>query len=112
MISIYCSRIDKKIEQFIYDCFNHYFDGRLKRHIDVEIIFKPKLEEDAAGWCTGDKDEILIEISNDANEKDLYRNIAHEIVHAKQFLRGETRDAESMELEALVGEKELVELYL
>ena len=116
MISIYFGgRIKNrpKIEQFIFDCFNHYFDGRLKRQIDVDIIFKPKLEEEASGWCTGDRNEILIEISNnEKDEKSLCRNIAHEIVHAKQFLRGEDNDTETMELEAIDGEKKLVKLYL
>ena len=112
MINIFCNHNDKQIEQFIDDCFNHYFDGRLKRHIDVDIVFKSKLEENAEGWCTGDTNEILIEINNTTTGKDLYLNIAHEIVHAKQFLRGETLSHELMELEAVAGEKELVELYL
>ena len=116
MINIYCGgriKNKKRVEQFIHNCFNHYFDGRLKRQIDVDIIFKPKLEEEASGWCTGDRNEVLIEISNNVkNEKSLCHSIAHEIVHAKQFLRGEARDTETMELEALDGEKELVKLYL
>jgi len=112
MIQIFCSHRNKQIEQFIHDCFNHYFDGRLKRQIDVDVIFKDKLEGDAAGWCTGDTNEILIELDNTYTGKELYRNIAHEIVHAKQFLRGEELDAEKMEMEAMVGERELVELYL
>tara|TARA_B100000809_G_scaffold221314_1_gene229525 strand:- start:582 stop:920 length:339 start_codon:yes stop_codon:yes gene_type:complete len=112
MIKIFCTPVKKEVEQFIHDCFNHYFDGRFKRCIDVDIIFKSKLEQNADGWCTGDTNEILIEINNTVTGKDLYRNIAHEIVHAKQFLRGETHSHELMELEAVAGENELVELYL
>ena len=83
----------KRVEQFIHDCFNHYFDGRLKRHIDVDVRFRNTIEDDLAGWCSGDKDEILIEISRDYKDtKTLCRNIAHEIVHAKQFIRGEIND--------------------
>ena len=112
MINIFCNHNDKQIEQFIFDCFNHYFDGRLKRDIDVDIIFKSELDCSAAGWCTGDKQEILIELDNTYTGRYLYLNIAHEIIHAKQFLRGETSDQELMEQEALDGENELVELYL
>ena len=100
------------VEQFIHDCFNHYFDGRLKRHIDVDIIFKSELDCKAAGWCTGDEHEILIELDNTYTGQDLYLNIAHEIIHAKQFLRGETDSQELMEVEALAGEQGLVDLYL
>ena len=112
MIAIFCNHPDPRVETFIHDCFNHYFDGRLKRHIDVDVVFKTPLRGDAAGWCTGDTDEILIELDNTYTGRDLYLNIAHEIIHAKQFLRGETSDQELMEQEALDGENELVELYL
>ena len=102
----------KRVEEFIHDCFNHYFLKELKRHVEVEIIFKSRLEGNASGWCTGDTKEILIEISKNSNEQILCRNIAHEIVHAKQFLRGENGNAEAMEQEALEQEKELVLKYL
>jgi len=122
----------KRVEQFVHDCFNHYFDGRLKRHIDVDVHFRNKIEDDLAGWCSGDRDEVVIEISRDYKDtKTLLRNIAHEIVHAKQFIRGEINDHEEMwmkggkkifhtgkayrslpwEREAYRDEKKLVELY-
>jgi len=102
----------QRIEQFINDCFNHYFLSQLERDVEVEIIFKSRLEGDASGWCTGDTKEILIEVSKNSNEQLLCRNIAHEIVHAKQFLRGENGNSQDMEQEALEGEKELVRKYL
>ena len=122
----------KRVEQFVHDCFNHYFDGRLKRHIDVDVHFRNKIEDDLAGWCSGDRDEVVIEISRDYKDtKTLLRNIAHEIVHAKQFIRGEINDHEEMwmkngkkifhtgkayrslpwEREAFREEKKLVKLY-
>ena len=124
----------KRVEQFVHDCFNHYFDGRLKRTVDVDVHFRNKIEGDLAGWCSGDKDEIRIEIARDyENTKTLLRNIAHEIVHAKQFIRGEINDYEMIwkkdgkgkkivcdhqsyrklpwEAEAFSEEKKLVKLY-
>jgi hypothetical protein len=112
MIAIFCNHPDPRVETFIHDCFNHYFDGRLKRHIDVDVVFKTHLRGDAAGYCTGDTDEILIELDNTYRGKELYRNIAHEIVHAKQFLRGEDGSIELMEAEAMWYEDYLVKLYL
>jgi hypothetical protein len=122
----------KRVEQFVYDCFNHYFDGRLKRDVQVDVHFRDKIQDDVSGWCSGDKDEIRIEIARDyPDTKTLLRNIAHEIVHAKQFIRGEINDREEMwmkggkkkfhtgeayrslpwEREAFREEKKLVKLY-
>jgi len=124
----------KRVEQFVHDCFNHYFDGRLKRHVDVDIHFRTKIEGDLAGWCTGDRDSVRIEIAKDYKDtENLLRNIAHEIVHAKQFIRNEINDYENIwnkngrgrkvlydhisyrklpwEAEAFSEEKKLVKLY-
>ena len=138
MINIYCGgriKNKKRVEQFIHDCFNHYFDGRLKRCIYVEIQFKTELDKGTmAGWCEGDKDEINIYVARDYKDtKTLLRNIAHEIVHAKQFIRGEINDYEMIwkkdgkgkkifcdhqdykklpwEAQAFSEEKKLVKLY-
>jgi len=86
-----------RVEQFIHDCFNHYFDARLKRRVYVEIQFKDKLDGDVAGYCSGDTDGVLIEISKDyKDEEELCQNLAHEIVHAKQYIRGEVKDEEEI----------------
>ena len=136
MICIWTSgriKNSKRVEQFVHDCFDHYFDGRLKRHVDVDIHFRTKIEDDLAGWCSGDRDEVVIEISRDYEDtKTLLLNIAHEIVHAKQFIRGEINDYEMIwkkdgkgkklvcgqsykklpwEAEAFSEEKKLVKLY-
>ena len=124
----------KRVEQFVHDCFNHYFDGRLKRAVNVDVHFKDKIEGDLAGWCSGDRDEIRIEVAKDYESTEtLLRNIAHEIVHAKQFIRDEINDYEMIwrkdgrgrkvlydhisyrklpwEAEAFSEEKKLVKLY-
>jgi hypothetical protein len=121
------------VEEFIHDCFNHYFDGRLKRDIEVEVQFKTQIDKGKiAGYCSGDRNEVLIEIAKDyKNTKWLCRNLAHEIIHAKQFIRGEINshdfkwrkngtitDCEKLtygkfpwEIEAKIQERELVKLY-
>ena len=123
----------RRVEEFIHDCFNHYFDGRLKRDIEVEVIFKTELEKGKiAGYCSGSRDDILIEIAKDyKNAKWLCRNLAHEIIHAKQYIRGEVNDCDykwrrdgtiedctdytygkfPWEIEAKNQERELVKLY-
>ena len=123
----------RRVEEFIHDCFNHYFDGRLKRDIEVEVRFKTELAKGKiAGYCSGSRDNILIEIAKDyKNAKWLCRNLAHEITHAKQYIRGEVNDYDykwrrhgtiedctdytyskfPWETEAKNQERELVKLY-
>ena len=123
----------KRVEDFIHDCFNHYFDGRLKRDIEVEVKFTSQLEKGkVAGYCSGTRNEILIEIAKDyKNTKWLCLNLAHEITHAKQYIRGECNDHNfkwrkngettdcatfsygklPWEIEAKTQERELVKLY-
>ena len=98
-----------RVEQFINDCFNHY--QLTEEDVEVEILFKSRLKGNASGWCTGDTHEILIEVSKHTNEKFFFRNIAHEIVHAKQFIKGEQATSKAMEIEALTQEKELLKMY-
>jgi|TARA_E500000178_G_scaffold342746_1_gene388426 spermidine/putrescine-binding protein len=60
---------------------------RLNRFI--EIRFLKKLEEEALGYCWGDHEHVEIEICRDQSWKDQMITLAHEMVHAKQFLRKE-----------------------
>lgn len=83
----------KEIEQFAYDCLNHFFKGRIKRDIDIDIYIKRTLKG-AWGYCSGDRDHAEIEIAKGTAkrlfpEEKLLKTIAHELVHAKQYIRGE-----------------------
>jgi hypothetical protein len=66
---------------------------KLFKNLEIDIIFKNKLEGDCHGLCV-DGDIIEIEISRTYENKPLpwgeqMCTLAHEMVHAKQFMRGE-----------------------
>jgi hypothetical protein len=59
-----------------------------KRHIHIE--FKTVLEDEADGLCLGDTKEVTVSIAT--KNKSFMRQmqaLAHEMVHARQFLRGQ-----------------------
>jgi hypothetical protein len=83
----------KRIEQYTKDTLR-YFIPRLRRVVSVNIIVSNTLEDDCYGWCLGDRKEIEIELarSSGKNSFDLdymMLNLAHELIHAKQFLTGQ-----------------------
>lgn len=60
----------------------------------IQVKFSNKLDHDALGLCWGDKDQVIIQISKKHEGApiefaDMMRALAHEMVHAKQYLRGE-----------------------
>jgi|TARA_Y100001938_G_scaffold151180_1_gene246961 hypothetical protein len=93
----------KRIKNFVNDVMGHYFGKRLRRNIDLDIIMRRDLEEgQVAGYCYGDKNEIVIELARtwswDSRKNrvrrpfthtEMVHTLAHELVHAKQFIRGE-----------------------
>jgi hypothetical protein len=61
---------------------------------NIDIEFKGKLEDDAQGFCTGDKTQASIQIARKSSGRNMsfmiqMQTLAHELTHAKQFLRGE-----------------------
>lgn len=65
--------------------------------IDLEIELKNKLDEDVAGYCeyldkTRSTKEFRIQLCKKATKEELLKNLAHEMVHLKQFALGELSD--------------------
>jgi hypothetical protein len=59
---------------------------------EIIITFKnemPKEYGNVLGLCEGDRTEALITISTKQTYYEQMRTLAHEMVHAKQFMRGE-----------------------
>jgi len=62
------------------------------KYVDVE--FTNKLEGNSQGFCVGDKSAATIQIAKSSFDEKIsflkqMHTLAHEMVHAKQFLRGE-----------------------
>lgn len=61
---------------------------------NIDIEFKGKLEDESQGYCVGDKSQAHIHIAKKSFDEKLsflqqMQTLAHELTHAKQFLRGE-----------------------
>ena len=83
------------------------------RNREITIRFKRVMDDDAWGYCNGDVNDIEIEINRTISFEDQMQTLAHEMVHAKQFLRKELdgnlwkkRNYEHREYEDQPGEKE------
>jgi|TARA_B110000285_G_scaffold229178_1_gene293443 hypothetical protein len=128
-----------KFDVFIGDCINalFYVDSDADPEAFIDIEYLDQMENNHAGLCTGDKDIVKIQISLnysfDCGDKIKYcdqetaSNIAHELVHARQFIRGEMNDYDYVwkgfdyegieyaetpwEVEAYGMEKVLVDLF-
>lgn len=84
----------QKFIDYTYKILDHYFGERMKRDVDINITVLTRLDNDYLGTCDGDRTTINIDLAKYKKSKKLTleqiaENLAHELVHAKQFLRGE-----------------------
>ena len=83
----------RQIEQYA-DNILSFLMPRKKANVDVEILVVKKIDDYLLGSCIGDKSYIEIELAKtDVNGEislnDMMLTLAHELVHAKQLIRGE-----------------------
>ena len=86
------------IRRYINDILHHYFKNRIKRFITININIVEWLDGDQ-GQCLGTRDHIDIHIATVIGGKrnrkrrpkldQILETLAHELIHAKQYLRGE-----------------------
>ena len=94
------------VEIYIVNVLKHL---KIDRRKSTEIIVKfrkkmPKGFGDSVGLCEGDREECIVYISNKQNFFEQMLTLAHELVHAKQFLKGEypsEMEAKSQEYDLL-----------
>jgi hypothetical protein len=70
---------------------------RACKNISLTIKLLPKLSDDAMGYCCymdkeGMYKEFEIELCKKTSREEMLKNLAHEIVHMKQFAFGELSD--------------------
>ena len=123
-------------DTFIQDVLNALFDGS-QPTADIEITWQKCIGENFAGLCNGNRKEVEIALAThyelECGDKipycnqELASNLAHELVHSRQFIRGEInsenyyykgKDYESFEyaetpweIEAYQLEQVLVDLF-
>lgn len=83
----------KRIETYIQEVLRHYLPS-VRRIIDIHIEVSNRLDEGCYGYCLGNRKNIEIELARGSNDEDfdldyMMLNLAHELIHAKQYLKGE-----------------------
>ena len=83
----------KQVETFIFDVLEHLMP-RLKRNVSIDVNIVTRCDNQHYALCLGDKDSAEIELARGSGDltftlDEIILNLAHELVHAKQFIRGE-----------------------
>jgi hypothetical protein len=83
----------KQVETFIFDVLEHLMP-RLKRNVSIDVNIVTRCDNQHYALCLGDKNSAEIELARGScNTKfsleEMMLNLAHELVHAKQFIKGE-----------------------
>jgi len=96
MISVEVFGQDKRTERIECMCNEvlQYLMPRKRKDVDVEVHFVQTCDNNIAGDCYGDRDEVFINIAKNSygykySFSEQILTLCHELVHAKQFLTGE-----------------------
>lgn len=86
------------IKRYVRDVLHHFFGNRIKRIIPITITIHKYLDGNQ-GLCIGTRNYAEIDIATVIQGKknrtrrpkldQILETIAHELIHAKQFIRGE-----------------------
>ena len=81
----------KKFTSFTEDCMS-WLVPNIRRDVDITVKFVKECENNYLGLCWGDKDVAEIEVaktfeSKTLPEEEIAKTLAHELVHAKQFIK-------------------------
>jgi len=94
MITHYVSGGTKKQRQIVSDAFDFAMRELMprKKNLDVEISLR-KFDEDADGWhLLIEKGEHEVDLKKDLSTDDLVTALFHEMVHVRQYERGQLKD--------------------
>ena len=108
MITYYVegTKLDPEYDVFIENVLNSLFEQPPEPSLDILIRVSKLIEEQAgvAGLCSGDEHESTIDVAThfklECGEECAYQphelasNIAHELVHARQFARNQINDVD------------------
>ena len=83
----------KQVENFVFDVLE-YLMPRLKRNVCIDVNIVRRCDNHHYALCLGDKNSAEIELARGSGDttftlNEMMLNLAHELVHAKQFIRGE-----------------------
>lgn len=88
---------NKKKVQLMCENILHQLMPRTTKDVNIIINFVNQCEGEVAGDCYGDHEEIMISIARTSRGysysfEEQILTLCHELVHAKQFIKGELSD--------------------
>jgi hypothetical protein len=83
----------RRIRTYIKSCIA-YLSPRLRKDVRIELNVLTTLEESAYAHCYGDRNGVQIDLARCSGHlkfslEEQMLNLAHELVHAKQFIKGD-----------------------
>jgi hypothetical protein len=71
----------------------------------IEVDFEDEFEDDRCGYCDYDEDGVTVFINPKMKKSQIIVTLFHEMVHAKQFVRGELVPGEGKRHSRWMGEE-------
>lgn len=94
-----------RVIEYCENILQHFFKNKMKRTVEVVLKMNSHFSGYDVGYCSGDRDSVTINLSRRIRDDEgkyhlrdvrgLYTTLAHELVHAKQFIRGELNSSGS-----------------
>ena len=81
----------KLVEEYVENIIKK-FQLHRRKHGLITVRFRKRMPNgyrDSTGTCEGDRDGAVIDIAKKQTFYEQMLTVAHELVHAKQFMRGE-----------------------
>lgn len=94
-VNLYGQFKNKKLVENISELLvENILPTNIRRPVNIDVWILNVLEEQAGGFCWGDRDLIDIEIARTSEgikftREEMLINLTHELIHAKQFISGE-----------------------
>ena len=87
-------RFKRRYEDLADKIIAHFFPDGWHETVNIEIDIVQSCEGNAAGYCLGDTDFAEIELARNCmgvaySLDEVAKHLAHELVHAKQWIKGE-----------------------
>tara|TARA_B100002019_G_scaffold292483_1_gene315752 strand:+ start:1026 stop:1457 length:432 start_codon:yes stop_codon:yes gene_type:complete len=86
-------KFKNQVAEICEEVLNDYCP-QTKKHKFVDIFVYTEIDDQCAGLCSGDREGAEIEIARKSHGErytysEMIRNLCHELIHAKQFMKGE-----------------------
>ena len=94
-VNLYGQFKNKKLVENISELLvENILPTNIRRPVNIDVWILNVLEEQAGGFCWGDRDLIDIEIARTSEgikftREEMLINLTHELIHAQQFISGE-----------------------